>query len=99
MAIKRETSAAVWWGLCIVLAVILTIVFLVPLFRTKRERQAELKALRAQEMQYQQQQHSLAEDVNRLENSPEAVSRIARDKFNMANPEEKIIVFEEKHKK
>ena len=59
---------------------------MIELRREKRELKAQLRAVQAE-------RDSLVRDITRLQNDKSAIERIAREKYGMARPNEKVIKF------
>ena len=89
---------AFWWILFIVLVSVMTGIVLFPLYKKKNARMMELE-IRKQELAKKEAEHQQYSDkVDALENSPESVEREAREKFNMARPGEKVLIYENNSK-
>ncbi|MBO7328371.1 MAG: septum formation initiator family protein [Lentisphaeria bacterium] len=91
---KKESTPFFWWILFIIIIAVMTGVFLYPLYQNKKARLTELenrkKALAEREKIYSK----LSGKVDALENSPEAVEKEAREKFNMARSGEKVLIYD-----
>lgn len=94
MAINKETSKNFWWTLFIVLAMIMSAVFLYPLYKTKNEKLEELEKRKELLLRKEIERENIEKQVNALENSPEAVESEARNKFGMGRKQEKILRYE-----
>ncbi|MBE6389255.1 MAG: hypothetical protein E7043_03675 [Lentisphaerae bacterium] len=94
MAINKETSKNFWWTLFIVLAMIMSAVFLYPLYKTKNEKLEELEKRKELLLRKEIERENIEKRVNALENSPEAVESEARNKFGMGRKQEKILRYE-----
>ena len=88
MAISKETSRTFWWTLFIILTLIMVVVFLYPLHKTRNTKLSELAKRKEAE------RNDIEKKVNALENSPEAVESEARNKFGMGRAQEKILRYE-----
>lgn len=96
---KKKNSASIfWWILAVILVAIATGVFLFPLYQNKKAQIAKLDARKKVLMEKEKIHNELSGKVDALENSPEAVEREAREKFNMARPGEKVLIYENNNK-
>ena len=96
MSISKETRKTLWWMLFIVLAAVLTVFFLYPRYQHLRKNQQELKQRRTELAERKIESEKLRKNVDDLKNSKEAVERVAREKFNMARPNETVMLVSEK---
>ena len=99
MGKNKEIDALLSWSLFIAEVVIAAGVFLYPLYQTKKSRLAELEARKKVLAEKEKVNEQLAAKVDALENSPEAVEKEAREKFHMARPGEKVLIYENNKKK
>lgn len=96
MAITKETRTTLLWMLFIVIAAIMTALFLFPQYQRLRKEQQELKQQRDYLAEKKNESERLRTEVEALKNSPEVVERTAREKFNMARKGETIMRYAEK---
>lgn len=89
---------AFWWILFIIIVSIMTGVFLYPLYQKKKAKSEELESRKQVLTQREAERQKLSDKIDALENSPEAVEREAREKFMMARPGEKVLIYEKKDK-
>lgn len=89
---------AFWWILFIILVSIMTGVFLFPLYKNKKAKMVELEARKQVHVNKKAERQQLSDKVDALENSPEAVERVGREKYNMAQPGEKVLIYENNNK-
>lgn len=94
MAISKETSRTFWWTLFIILTLIMVVVFLYPLHKTRNTKLSELAKRKEVLRQKEAERNDIEKKVNALENSPEAVESEARNKFGMGRAQEKILRYE-----
>ena len=73
MAINRDTSATLFWVLLIAVTIIMSALFLYPLYQNRKVKFAELEK-RKQQLAIREQQHrNISNQVSALENDPGAV--------------------------
>ncbi len=96
MALHKDTRRTLWWLLFIVIAAVMTALFLYPRYQLLRENQQKLKLQNKQLSQRKTEREILRSEVEALKNSPEAVEKVAREKYNMAEPGETIMIYPEK---
>ncbi|MCI5779078.1 MAG: septum formation initiator family protein [Lentisphaeria bacterium] len=93
MSLKKETRATLWWLLFIVIAAVMTGLFLYPRYQLLRENQRKLRRQQEQLARKKGERVKLRDDVEALKTSPEAVERVAREKYQMAGADETILVY------
>lgn len=93
MSLHRDTVSTLWWLLFIVVTAIMAAVFLYPRYQKKSGKYAELKQRQTVLEEKQKEREKLIRDVRDLETSPEAVSKVAREKFGMSRSGETILVY------
>ena len=96
MPLNKDTRRTLLWLLFIVFAAIMTALFLYPRYQLLRENQHKLKHHQEQLARKKTEREKLRMEVDSLKNSPEAVERVAREKYNMAKPGETVMVYPEK---
>lgn len=74
------------------------LVFLLPVYRSYRKKQTELSALNAQLKDKRDESAKLNTEVNELSRSPDAVEKVAREKFGLVKDGEKVIQYAESEK-
>ena len=94
MGKKKESATFFWWLLFLILIAVLTGVFLYPLYQNKKERLPELEDRKKILAEREKVHEELSDKVDALENSPEAVEKEAREKFHMARPGEKVLIYD-----
>ena len=94
MGKKKESATFFWWLLFLILIAVLTGVFLYPLYQNKKERLTELEDRKKILAEREKVHEELSDKVDALENSPEAVEKEAREKFHMARPGEKVLIYD-----
>jgi cell division protein FtsB len=95
---NKEIDAILSWSLFIAAVIVAAGVFLYPLYQTKKSRMAELEARKKVLVEKERINEQLASKVDALENSPEAVEKEAREKFHMARPGEKVLIYDNNKK-
>lgn len=93
MSLKKETRATLWWLLFIVIASVMTGLFLYPRYQLLRENRRKLRWQQEQLALKKSERAKLHEDVEALKTSPEAVERVAREKYQMAGVDETILIY------
>ena len=94
MVKKKESTPVFWWILFIILIAVMTGVFLYPLYQNKKARLTELEKRKKVLVDREKTYSQLSGKVDALENSPDAVEKEAREKFNMARPGEKVLIYD-----
>ena len=94
MGKKKESATFFWWLLFLILIAVLTGVFLYPLYQNKKERLTELEDRKKILAEREKVHEELSDKVDALKNSPEAVEKEAREKFHMARPGEKVLIYD-----
>ncbi len=94
MGKKKESATFFWWLLFLILIAVLTGVFLYPLYQNKKECLTELEDRKKILAEREKVHEELSDKVDALENSPEAVEKEAREKFHMARPGEKVLIYD-----
>ncbi len=80
---------------CLVIAVICgAIYFLVPAYTQYCERKSQLQKIQQKVTRNRQSKKLLQQKIHALREDPEAVERVAREKFGWCRPGEKVYHFE-----
>lgn len=90
------SMATFWWILIIVIVGGMSAVILYPKMQTKSKRIAELQSKQAILTQKEAERNMYMEKVDNLNNDPEAVERVAKDKYNLFRKEENVIHYSNK---
>ena len=96
MALHKDTRNTLWWLLFIAIAAVMTALFLYPRYQLLRENQQKLKHQNDQLTEKKIEREKLRSEVEALKNSPQAVERVAREKYNMASPGETVMLYPQK---
>ncbi|MBE6398672.1 MAG: septum formation initiator family protein [Lentisphaerae bacterium] len=97
--LSKENRATFWWVLFIIIAVVMTVLFLLPRYKQLHEEQAKVKKLQSELTRLQQENTRLRTKVDNLQNSPAEVERTAREKYNMAQKGETVWISESEKEK
>ncbi|MBQ9501480.1 MAG: septum formation initiator family protein [Lentisphaeria bacterium] len=68
-------------------------VLLVPVLRDYRSKELELARLRAELEKLKAERNERLEEVADLRNSPDAVEKVAREKFNLVRPGDTVLEY------
>ena len=93
MGIHRDTAATIWWIVFIAVVIVMAGIFLYPRYQKKNSKYAELRQRREVLEKKQQEREKFSSEIRDLEDSPDAVSRVAREKFGMSRSGETILVY------
>ncbi len=74
----------------VILVLLGAAVLLLPVWRDYRSKEAELVKLRAEEEKLKAERNEKLEEVAALENSPAAVEKVAREKFHLVRPGDRV---------
>jgi len=88
--LSKESRTTFWWILFIIIAVVMVILFLVPRYKQLQQQENELKKMRSDLTELQQENNLLRTKVDDLQNNPAEVERTAREKYNMAHKDETL---------
>ena len=91
---SKENRATFWWVLFIIIAAVMTVLFLMPRYQQLHQEQEKVKKLQNELTELRQENNSLRTKVDNLQNSPAEVERTAREKFNMAHKDETVWISE-----
>lgn len=94
---KNQTSNYLVYFL-LILIVAAAAVFLLPVFRKYQKRQLELSELNRQLDQRKEENAQLNTEVANLRNSPEAVEKVAREKFGLVKDGETVMKYQKPEK-
>lgn len=90
---KSPHSYLLYFLLCLIFLLALWLLW--PTYRQYREKQHLLIREQEELARLQQQRNERNRLANELENSPEAIERVAREKFHMVKEGETVMVFPE----
>ena len=93
MAINRETRRTVLWVFIIIILAVLSAIFLYPRYKEKQAKIAELNSRKAVLAQKEEERRQLSGEVEALQNDPETVGRVAREKFGMGKDGERVVIY------
>jgi len=93
MAENKRKSTVSTYLLLFVLALIFAAaaVLLLPVYRNYQKKQAELRGLTERLNDKRDESARLKTEVSDLRDSPDAVERVAREKFGLVKPGERVI--------
>jgi len=95
MSFSKETRTTLWWLIFIVIAAVLTALFLYPRMQILRRNQRELQRQQQLLARKKRDSERLRNKVEALQNSPAAVEREARERHNLTRPGETVMIYSE----
>ena len=88
--LNKKNMATFWWILFIIIAAVMTVLFLLPRHHTLQKEQENVKALQSELDKLRKENSRLRTRVDDLQNSPAEVERTAREKYNMSHAGETV---------
>lgn len=99
---KRRSAASFFWYFLLLLLLLGAALLLVPVARDYQQRQAELERSRSELAELKEERANRVAEASALENSPEAIERVARERFKLVKEGETVMLYpvpEKKQKK
>ena len=92
---KKENRSFGFYLACFFFGLILlgAAVLLLPVWRDYRSKEAELIKLRAELAKLKAERNEKWQEVQALHNSPDAVEKVARERFNLVRPGDKVLEY------
>ncbi len=87
------SAAAFWWILIIIAVGVMSAVILYPKLREKNKKVSELETRQAVLARKEAERNMYMEQVDALNNDPDTVERVAKDKYHLFKKDEKVIHF------
>ena len=92
---KKENNSFGFYLTCLFFCLILlgAAVLLLPVWRDYRSKEAELIKLRAELAKLKAERNEKWQEVQALQYSPDAVEKVARERFNLVRPGDKVLEY------
>ena len=90
---KRRSAASFFWYFLLLLLLLGAALLLLPVSRDYQRRRAELERGRDQLAALKEERSLRVAEAAALENSPEAVERVARERFKLVKEGETVMLY------
>jgi len=89
---KREIAYFFWFAAVILVAAV-AVLLIFPVYREYRSNRRELSERETRRSELRSELSEKLSEVNALENTPGAVEKVAREKYNLVRPGETVLTY------